>query len=96
MTITEKNTDRKLSLIKTWADPVLLYTVVVMMSIMSHYRSEMAVIYGIATLVIGWLVFRLFDFAQKRKLLGALGIGVVYLLFLVFTFRMYPSHMNVI
>lgn len=85
MTITEKNTDRKLSLIKTWADPVLLYTVVVMMSIMYHYRSEMAVIYGIATLVIGWLVFRLFDFAQKRKLLGALGIGVVYLLFLVFT-----------
>lgn len=83
MTITERNTEKKLSLIRSAVDPVLLYTVVVMMSIMYHYRSQLAVLYGIVTLVIGWLVFRLFDFAQKRKLLGALGIGIVYLLFLL-------------
>lgn len=83
MILTENNTDKKMRLIRSAADPVLLYTVVVMMSIMYHYRSQLAVVYGICTLIVGWLVFRLFDFAQKKKLLGALGIGVVYLLFLL-------------
>ncbi len=85
MIITDKNSDLKMRLVRSAADPVLLYTVVVMMSIMYHYRSQLAVVYGISTLIVGWAVFRLFDFTQKKKLLGSLGIGVLYLLCLMLT-----------
>ena len=58
-------------LLKTLSDPVLLYTALVMMSIMYHYRSQLTVVYGLLSLVITWLGIRLFDFMQKHKLIGS-------------------------
>lgn len=58
-------------LLKTLSDPVLLYTALVMMSIMYHYRSQLTVVYGLLSLVITWLGIRLFDFMQKHNLIGS-------------------------
>lgn len=67
---------------KTVFDPILLYTTVVMLSIMYHYRDpeKHEAIYGILTFVIGWIVFRIFDFVQKHKLIGGLLLIVIYIL----------------
>ena len=77
-----ENKSLKSFMLKTMADPVLMYTALVMSSLMYHYRSSLAIAYGIATYVGGWLVFRLFDFVNKHKFLGAIaycltGIGVL-------------------
>ena len=64
------NTKLRSFLIRTLADPVLIYTVLVMMTIMYHYRSSLTLIYGIAAYAIGWLVFRLFDYMQKHSIIG--------------------------
>ena len=58
-------------LYKTLTDPVLLYTSLIMMSIMYHYRASLTLIYGFASYVIGWFVFRVFDFIDKHRLLGS-------------------------
>jgi hypothetical protein len=52
------------------ADPVLIYAVIAMMSIMNHYRSMLTVRYGIAAYVVGWVVFRLFDYINKHHFIG--------------------------
>ena len=57
-------------LLKTLSDPVLLYTALVMMSIMYHYRSQLTLVYGLLSLVITWLGIRLFDFMQKHHFIG--------------------------
>jgi len=70
----QKNNNRfKKFILKTVCDPVLIYTVIIMMSIMYHYKSEHTLIYGIASLVIGGLSFRLFDYMTKHRFIGALG-----------------------
>ena len=66
---------------KYLCDPVLIYTVVIMMSIMYHYRDKLAYFYGAISLVTGFLLFRLFDYMNKRKLLGGIAycfVGVMF------------------
>ena len=77
-------------LLRTMIDPVLWYTVLVMTALMFHYRDHekvdnhgyiLALGCGAATFVIGWLLFRIFDFMQKRHLLGFLlysAVGVCF------------------
>jgi len=66
-------------LLRTLCDPVLWYTVLIMTALMFHYRDRVAedaqgyifsAAYGAATFVMGWLVFRIFDYMQKRHLIG--------------------------
>lgn len=66
-------------LLRTLADPVLLYTVLLMMSIMYHYRSSLALAYGIATYLAGWAVFRVFDFVYKHHIIGFFACVVLYI-----------------
>ncbi|HRU97566.1 MAG TPA: transglutaminase-like domain-containing protein [Ruminococcus sp.] len=91
MTITKNKISWKDVIEKTVFDPVLLYTVAVVMSIMYHYRDNSEEItsirdkieigYGILTFIIGWVVFRLFDFVKKHKLIGGLLLIITYILF---------------
>ncbi|MBP5363109.1 MAG: hypothetical protein J6Y71_08845 [Ruminococcus sp.] len=60
----------KAFLIKTLLDPVLLYTVLLIMSIMYHYRSNLAFPYGLLAYISGWVVFRIFDFVYKHHIIG--------------------------
>lgn len=71
----EKKTTEITALLKKYlCDPVLIYTVVVMTSIMYHYRDTMlTAVYGLVTLVIAAVLFRLFDFMMKHKFLGTVG-----------------------
>ena len=62
--------DLKAFLIRTLADPVLLYVVIAMMSIMNHYRSIDMWKYAIVSYVAGWFIFRLFDFINKHHFIG--------------------------
>ena len=78
---TKKSSGVKHFLISTLADPVLLYTVLVMMSIMYHYRSSLALAYGLLSYVAGWLVFRIFDFVNKHHIIGFLACIVLYIAF---------------
>ncbi len=57
-------------LVRTLADPVLIYTTVVMMSMMFHYRDKLTVVFGLVTYVIGWVLFRFFDFIKKHSIIG--------------------------
>ncbi len=56
---------------RLFCDPVLIYTVVVMMSVMNHYRSSLIWGYGLATWLISALIFRLFDYIAKHKFIGS-------------------------
>ena len=84
MTETAKN---KGFLIKTLADPVLIYVAVLVMSIMYHYRDTLTAAYGIAAYVLGWLIFRLFDFMKKHNFIG----GAVYIVMLLVSLRFTAS-----
>ena len=80
MTDTVKNEKRiRKYLLRTFADPVLLYTVLAMMSIMYHYRDSLAFAYGVASYIIGWVVFRIFDFVNKHHIIGFLVCVILYL-----------------
>lgn len=79
-TVKNKNGNREF-LISTLLDPVLLYTVLVMMSIMYHYRDSLTAVYGIAAYVVGWLVFRIYDFVNKHHIIGFVICIVLYILF---------------
>ncbi|MBR1591801.1 MAG: hypothetical protein IJ666_02180 [Ruminococcus sp.] len=57
--------------IRTLSDPILIYTTVVMMSMMYHYGAAMTPVYGIITYISGWAFFRLFEYMQKHNLIGA-------------------------
>ena len=69
-------------MLRTLLDPVLIYAAVVMMSIMYHYRSSLAIVYGITAYVIGWIVFRVFDFINKHKLIGSAAYIALFVLFI--------------
>lgn len=77
-----KNTDLKSFLLKTLLDPVLIYAAVAMTSIMHHYRSQLALVYGIAAYISGWLIYRLFDFINRHKLIGAAAYIALFVLFI--------------
>ena len=68
--MTERKEDLKAFLIRTLADPVLLYVLIAMMSIMNHYRSIDMWKYAIVSYVAGWFIFRLFDFINKHHFIG--------------------------
>lgn len=71
MTNIEKNErTRREFLIRTFADPVLIYAVIAMTAIMNHYRSSLTVVYGITAYAAGWLIFRLFDYINKHHVIG--------------------------
>lgn len=76
----KKTTGVKFLLVRYLCDPVLIYTVIVMTSIMYHYRDTMlTAVYALASLVIGALIFRLFDFMMSHKVIGtAAYIGLLY------------------
>lgn len=79
----QKNNNRfKDFILKIFCDPVLIYTVIVMMSIMYHYKSGHTLIYGIASFVIAGLSFRLFDYMTKHKFIGTMGYIVLFSLFM--------------
>lgn len=61
----------------TFADPVLIYVAVIISSVMFHYREELALTYGIAAYFMGWIIFRLFDFMKKHKLIGGLAYIII-------------------
>ena len=67
----EANTLKKF-LFGTLLDPVLVYTALIMTSIMYHYHSSLSLVYGLVTYIGGWMVFRLFDYINKHKLIGSM------------------------
>lgn len=77
-----KSNGIKSFLLKTLTDPILIYVTIVMMSIMHHYRSQLAVMYGILAYVIGWLVFRIFDFINKHNVIGFFAYIILFLGFM--------------
>ncbi|MDE5584683.1 MAG: transglutaminase-like domain-containing protein [Ruminococcus sp.] len=68
--------------LKIVCDPVLIYTVLIMMSIMYHYRSSLTAVYGLASFVIGGLSFRLFDFMKKHRFIGTVGYIALFFIFM--------------
>ncbi|MBQ9895177.1 MAG: transglutaminase domain-containing protein [Ruminococcus sp.] len=80
---TEKRTSNLKELaIKYLCDPVLIYTVISMMSIMYHYRDKLTAVYGLVSLIISFILFRIFDFMQKHKFIGLLIYPVIGMLFM--------------
>lgn len=84
------NTGVKAFLLRTLTDPVLWYTVLVMTALMYHYRNRelddnVAYFYNagwsIMTAVLGWVIFRIFDFIQKHHLLGFLAYIALLVVF---------------
>lgn len=82
-----KNFNLREFLLRTLTDPVLLYTALIMSALMYHYRDRVktdnqglifAIGWGVATFVIGWGMFRIFDYMQKHHILG-FGIYAVIL-----------------
>ena len=78
----KKDVSLRRKLFRTLRDPVLIYLTLIMISIMYHYRSSLALVFGMFTYIGGWLVFRVFDYIQKHKFLGsvaycALGAAVL-------------------
>lgn len=78
----KKHLSAKAFLLRTLADPVLIYEAVTMTAIMYHYRSALAIPYGIGAYVVGWLVFRIFDFINKHKLLGFAAYIALFIMFI--------------
>lgn len=85
-----KKTSLKEFLLRTLADPILWYTVLIMTALMYHYRDRektdfkcyaFSVGFSIMTFFIGWLVFRVFDFIQKHNFLGFFAYIALALLF---------------
>lgn len=69
-------------ILKRLCDPVLIYTVLIVMSIMYHYRSSMTIFYGILTVVLGVAIFRIFDFISRHRIIGIpvyLALGVLFI-----------------
>lgn len=79
---TVKNRNKKAFFIRTFFDPVLIYVALIVSSVMYHYRDSLALAYGTASYITGWLVFRLFDYMTKHKIIGTVGYILVAGLFL--------------
>lgn len=72
---------------RTFADPVLWYTVLIMTTMMYHFYKRGYLMFTLASVAATYLLFRLFDYVQKHKLLGgALYIAAGYLAFQLFVF----------
>lgn len=77
-------TGLKSVIIRYISDPVLIYTAVVMMAIMYHYSKILTAVYGLAAIVVGALVFRVFDYMMSHKIIGTLYYLMVTSLFILF------------
>lgn len=66
-------------------DPVLIYTVLIMMTVMYHYRSSLTLIYGLSTLFLGSLIFKLFKFIEKHKFVGSIVYIILFGIIILFT-----------
>ena len=62
-------------MVKTLLDPVLWYTTLIMTAVMYHYYDKGIFGFFLSSLVMTYLLFRLFDFMNRKKLLG----GVLYI-----------------
>jgi len=76
-----KKFNLKSFLLRTLTDPVLWYTVLIMTALMYHYRNrdtvktdDLGYVYalgwGLCSLFIGWIIFRVFDYMKKHNFLG--------------------------
>lgn len=71
------------SVLRRLCDPVLIYTVLLVMSIMYHYRSSLTLLYGLLAVVLGLVVFSIFDFISRHHLIGSLiylSVGFLFLM----------------
>ena len=70
------------SVLRRLCDPVLIYTVLLVMSIMYHYRSSLTLLYGLLAVVLGLVVFSIFNFISRHHLIGSLiylSVGFLFL-----------------
>lgn len=81
--MTDKKEATKAFLIRTLADPVLIYAVIAITAIMNHYRSTLAFVFGIVAYALGWLVFRLFDYVNKHHVIGFFAYIALFALFVM-------------
>ena len=86
------NFDLKAFLLRTFTDPVLWYTVLVMTALMYHYRNRdtvktddlgyvYAVGWGLCTILICWIMFRIFDFMKKHNFMGFFAYAALVVVF---------------
>lgn len=73
------------------ADPVLIYAVISLTAIMYHFYDKLAVQYCAASLVLGFLLFRLFDFMNIHRLIG----GFCYIMTWGLTFAAVQNCINI-
>lgn len=57
-------------LINSVCDPVLWYTVIAMSAIMYHYYDNYAFRFTVASFAVTYVLFRLFDYINKHRLIG--------------------------
>ncbi len=69
MTLTKKILNKTSLLI---GDNVLIYTVLLITSVMYYYRSSLTLLWFLISLVLVKLIFMIFGFMEKHKLLGTL------------------------
>lgn len=69
-------------ILKSVCDPVVWYTVLIISSIMYHYRSELTWAYALGTFAAAALIYRLFDFIAKHKLIGAAAYIALFMAFM--------------
>ena len=62
-------------ILKTLFDPVLWYTTLMITAIMYHYYDERVIGFFVAAFSMTYLMFRLFDFINRKKLIG----GIMYI-----------------
>lgn len=68
-----------------FGDIVQIYTALIMMSIMYHYRSSLTAVYGCVAIILTALLFRLFDYIAKHKLIGTAAYLAVFISFIFST-----------
>lgn len=70
-----ETTEKKDTLLKKvigllFGDVTVIYTVLIIMAIMYHYRDSLVYAYGAVAWIVTILLYRLFSFIEKHKLLG--------------------------
>lgn len=53
-----------------FCDNVLIYTVLLVTSVMYHYRSSLVIPYCLASIILTAVLFKIFDFVAKHKYIG--------------------------
>ena len=74
---TEKSSLKK-KLFSIFGDNVLIYNVLLIMAVMYHYKSSLTLFFGFIALIMTAIMFKIFDFIAKHKLIGP----VIYIVIL--------------